>query len=232
MIATIANYFLNVQRSTRLFLLFFADFLTIFGATLLIVYIETEIVNFLEILTLVTIAFLIFAGIGLTSGLYSASIRHAGVYIGKRIILATSGLIVLGNLFCLTLNHSYNLNFWLLAFLLVGSATITSRIFVREVLFSSRQVGAPRTLIYGAGLTGIQFLTSTMQGDTYNVLGLVERDQKFVGKTINGRKVYPASEIEVLIEELGIELVVLALPSVKKEIKSNIINQLINHLLF
>lgn len=81
-------------------------------------------------------------------------------------------------------------------------------------------------LIYGAGSAGSQ-LASVLRG-TKEILvkGFIDDDPRLQGSTINGIAVYSNSGLQDLIHRLNITDVLLAIPSVCKERRSEIINSL------
>ncbi len=164
---------------------------------------------------------LIFIIISWANGFYRTSISHVGISAVKLalISLLISGLTIflLGESIQLTLFSS------ILAFITV----IGHRVFTREVLFQQRHSSASKTLVYGAGSAGVQFVTASMQGDTYNVIGYIDDDESIRGSSIHGRTVYPSKDIKALVEKNGIQIIVLALPSISKTERKRIIESLI-----
>ena len=100
------------------------------------------------------------------------------------------------------------------------------RVIARELLFQQRHSGAARTLVYGAGAAGVQFVTASMQGDTHNVVGYIDDDSALCGTSIHGRNVHPSKNMETLIEKHKVQIIVLALPSISKTERKQIIESL------
>ncbi len=155
------------------------------------------------------------------NGFYKTSISHVGIGAVKQalfsVIFTGTGIYLFNESIQLTLFSS------LLTFMIV----IGHRVFAREFLFQQRHSMASKTLVYGAGSAGVQFVTASMQGDTYNVVGYIDDDKVICGSSIHGRTVYPSKNIKHLVNKYGIQIIVLALPSISKTERRRIIESLI-----
>jgi FlaA1/EpsC-like NDP-sugar epimerase len=79
-------------------------------------------------------------------------------------------------------------------------------------------------LIYGAGTTGRQLAGALRQSNQMNVLGFLDDDSRLVGNALNGHPIFSASELEELIQKFNITDVLLALPSVNRKRRNDIIS--------
>jgi len=70
-----------------------------------------------------------------------------------------------------------------------------------------------RTLIYGAGKAGTQLARSLREAGEANVLGFVDDDAEMQGRDIGGIRVYSPKQLDGLVANLGIEEVILSIPS-------------------
>lgn len=86
-----------------------------------------------------------------------------------------------------------------------------------------KRTNLPRVLIYGAGTTGRQLAGALRQSNQMNVLGFLDDDSRLVGNTLNGHPIFPASALEELIQKFNITDVLLALPSVNRKRRNDII---------
>jgi FlaA1/EpsC-like NDP-sugar epimerase len=84
-------------------------------------------------------------------------------------------------------------------------------------------------LIYGAGSAGRQLLTSLENNPEMKVAGFLDDDSQFHRQIILGQTVYDPSNIESLINTNNIEIVLLALPSITRQKRNQIINNLNKH---
>ena len=81
-------------------------------------------------------------------------------------------------------------------------------------------------LIYGAGDAGRQLAMALMQSKDTEVIGFLDDDASLEGAIIQSVKVYPTSSIEWLIKSREVTHVLLALPSVSRSQKSQIIQKI------
>ena len=81
-------------------------------------------------------------------------------------------------------------------------------------------------LIYGAGSAGRQLLTSLDSNPEMKVVGLLDDDPQFHRQIILGQTVYDPSKIDKIITTKKIYLVLLALPSITRQKRNQIINNL------
>ena len=202
----------------KLFILLIADIFSIFASQNVTLLLLNQ--GYLNAITpILTIG--IFITISWINGFYKTSISHVGISAVKQALISVllSGMVVylLGESIQLTLFSS----------VLVFISVIGHRVFTREYLFQQRHSSAAKTLVYGAGSAGVQFVTASMQGDTYNVVGYIDDDESIRGTSIHGRTVYPSKNIENLVKKNGIQIIVLALPSVSKTERKRVIDSLI-----
>jgi FlaA1/EpsC-like NDP-sugar epimerase len=209
---------LVISIRIKLFILLIADIFSIFASQIVTLLLLNQ--GYLNAITpILTIG--IFITISWINGFYKTSISHGGISAVKQALISVllSGMVIylLGESMQLTLFSS----------VLVFISVIGHRVFTREYLFQQRHSSAAKTLVYGAGSAGVQFVTASMQGDTYNVVGYIDDDESIRGTSIHGRTVYPSKNIENLVKKNGIQIIVLALPSVSKTERKRVIDSLI-----
>ncbi|MGP5301504.1 polysaccharide biosynthesis protein [Psychrobacter celer] len=81
-------------------------------------------------------------------------------------------------------------------------------------------------VIYGAGEAGRDLLEGLRNSHKYNVVAYVDDDPQLSGAYLLGKKIYPADGLVSLVEELEIAQVFLAMPSVSRARKRQIIDRL------
>ena len=81
-------------------------------------------------------------------------------------------------------------------------------------------------LIYGAGSAGRQLLTSLESNLEMQVIGFLDDDSQFHRQIILGQTVYDPLNIDKLINNKNIEIVLLALPSITRQKRNQIIHNL------
>lgn len=84
-------------------------------------------------------------------------------------------------------------------------------------------------LIYGAGHSGMQIATALRQSGQYFLAGYVDDSAQYQGNMINGLMVYPPSEITRLIDTHGVTDILLAMPSIGRTRRNQILQSLREH---
>jgi len=84
-------------------------------------------------------------------------------------------------------------------------------------------------LIYGAGHSGMQIATALRQSGQYFLAGYIDDSAQYQGNIINGLMVYPPSEITRLIDTHGVTDILLAMPSIGRTRRNQILQSLREH---
>lgn len=84
-------------------------------------------------------------------------------------------------------------------------------------------------LIYGAGHSGMQIASALRQSGQYFLAGYVDDSPQYQGSSINGLMVYGPNEIERLIETHGVSDILLAMPSIGRSRRNEILANLRRH---
>ncbi len=164
--------------------------------------------------------------IGYIMGLYRALIRYIGIRTLATIIASgVGGAIVLSALgeFLLT-----PLSFTALLILSAMSISFMAigRLIIRELFFLARKVEKPNVLIYGAGDAGRQLLTSLTQSASYRVVAMLDDSPQMQGSEVYGMRVYAPQALPRLKERYALQAVILAMPSISREQKNKILQQI------
>jgi len=110
-----------------------------------------------------------------------------------------------------------------------------SRLTIRELLTRlqgknqrrmKNEDGYDNVVIYGAGEAGRDLLEGLRNSHKYNVVAYVDDDPQLTGAYLLGKKIYPAYNLVSLVEELDIAQVFLAIPSISRAQKRQIIDKL------
>ena len=112
---------------------------------------------------------------------------------------------------------------WSIVLMSVGG----SRFFARWVL-SQENITNPlsqkrNVLIYGAGSAGRELCTALYQSIEYNPVAYVDNSVELYRQSINGLEVFNEDDIEDLIQKHNIKEVLLALPSISRRRRNEII---------
>lgn len=165
-------------------------------------------------------------------GLYRAIFR----YTGMAALAATAKAIgVYSILFFLTLiffkwngvPRSIGLIQPLLFLILVGGSRAMARFWLAGLSVKSRH-SVGRLLIYGAGEAGVQTATALSVSRQYSLQGFVDDDTAKVGGSINGVDIISPQSVADTVERLGITDILLAIPSLGRTQRNDIIATLRN----
>ena len=110
----------------------------------------------------------------------------------------------------------------------------SSRLTIKELLArwqGQRQSRHDRkdydnVLIYGAGEAGKELLEGLKNSHKYDVVAFVDDDIQLKGAYVLGKRIYAANELMKLVADLDISQVFLAIPSISRARKRQIINEL------
>ncbi|MCX5960423.1 MAG: nucleoside-diphosphate sugar epimerase/dehydratase [Cyanobacteria bacterium] len=172
----------------------------------------------------------------LFSGWYRGLTRYAGSH-------SLYGLIPRGVVMVLVLLMANTLlggaqpprSFWMLYLLLFSGGAISSRIVLRDVLVSqlernsSKRIAAAETdatLIYGAGHSGMNLLNAIRSDRRFRIIGFLDDDTQLHGRTLQNLKIHSPTRLHALIKDHGLNKVLLAMPSLPRERKRLLVDQL------
>ena len=171
-------------------------------------------------------------------GLYRAIFRYVGQYAIWTVVKAVAlyGLIFFSLLLSWdlldlprsggVLPRSLGISQPLILFLLIALSRSLVRLWLASAANINKNKHERRTLIYGAGASGMQIGSSLKYGGQYYLVGYVDDDRQLRHKNINGLKVYGVDEIDSLIKEYGVTDILLALPSIQQSRRNEILNDL------
>jgi FlaA1/EpsC-like NDP-sugar epimerase len=120
--------------------------------------------------------------------------------------------------------------YWGLTLLLVGGVRLLMRQYFMGSLFS-RHNSDPRkaqvkVAIYGAGAAGNQLATALVMGKSMLPVAFIDDDESIVNRVVSGLQVYESSRIEQLLDDTGAQEVLLAIPSVSRSRRKEILDSL------
>ncbi|MGE6246218.1 polysaccharide biosynthesis protein [Psychrobacter proteolyticus] len=109
-----------------------------------------------------------------------------------------------------------------------------SRLTIRELLArvqGQRQHryhsdGYDNVLIYGAGEAGKELLEGLRNSHKYNVVAFIDDDTQLTGAYVLGKRIYSDNELVALVAKLEISQIFLAMPSISRAHKRQIIDKL------
>ena len=113
----------------------------------------------------------------------------------------------------------------ILFLLLVGGSRAVARFWLAGLSTTPRHARG-RLLIYGAGEAGVQTATALAVSRQYSLLGFVDDDHTKEGGSINGVDIMASGNVAAAVERLGITDILLAIPSLGRAQRNDIITQL------
>ena len=165
------------------------------------------------------------------SGLYRTMIRFAGSSI---ILTAAVATLAYGLLYFAVIGiygiQEIPRSIGIIQPLLLFAAISISRVIIRYLFINTfpfkNSKNKKNVLIYGAGSAGRQLLASLGNNPEMKMVGFLDDNHQFHNQTILGQIVYDPLEIEKLINLKNIDLVLLALPSISRIKRNQIIENL------
>ena len=193
-------------------------------------FIRINDVTIIAVLISVTLAIPIFWLLGL----YRAMFRFADSSIIFTVAVATSiyGLLyfsVVGIYGIQSIPRSIGIiQPILLFFAIISSRVIIRYLLINSLSFKNRPKNKKKVLIYGAGNAGRQLLNSLENNTEMKVIGFLDDNEHYHNQTILGQIVFSPLKIKNLVQFKNIDLVLLALPTINRTKRNQIINDLNN----
>lgn len=128
------------------------------------------------------------------------------------------------------LSHTEAVFVAMLAFtILTFSRLVIRRIYNENISHKQEPIN---TIIYGAGDAGL-ITKNALSQDTschYNIIAFIDKSSHKIGKKIDGIPIYGTSKIfkEDFIKKNNVKVIILAIPSLSKEQRTEVINEIIN----
>ncbi len=159
-------------------------------------------------------------------GFYRAVIRYMSMKAVKTVAAGVGAsalaLLVVNYLFHLPVPRSVPFIYAMLALLTIGGV----RFALRALYLRNQLRYKTRVVIYGAGAAGRQLVMSLRHGQEYEPVGFVDDAPNLEGAFIQGLKVYAPVELDRLIQDYGVEKVLLAIPSASRARRRAILERL------
>lgn len=171
-------------------------------------------------------------------GLYRAVMRYFGNDALIAIIKAVSlSALMLGVAVYWYSNHqrtvprSIIFNYWWLSLIMVGGLRLAMRQYfmgdwfaaTQHVPFTNRDDGLPKVAIYGAGAAGNQLVAALRMGRMMRPIAFIDDDSGIANRVISGLQVYKPKHIQQMIDATGAQEILLAIPSVTRSRRREIL---------
>ncbi|MCL1057894.1 polysaccharide biosynthesis protein [Shewanella gelidimarina] len=156
-------------------------------------------------------------------GLYRAVLRYMGlqavVAIASGVVVSTITLVLIAFYTEANIPRTFPLIYAAFALVFIGG----SRAMVRSLVGTGiKRIGEP-VIIYGAGVSGRQLLSSLAQSHEYYPFAFVDDDESLHGTVIQGVHVHSPSIIRKLIKQKSATKVLLAIPSASRSKRQSIL---------
>ena len=164
-------------------------------------------------------------------GLYRTIFRYASISIVFTILVP---IIIYGLIYFLVIGvysiHGVPRTIGIIQPMILFFAIISSRLGVKYILTSNfnfkKNSNKKKILIYGAGDAGRQLVIALENSLEFKVIGFLDDDQQLHRQVLLGKNVYSIFKLKKLIETENINLVFLALPSISRNKRNQIIERL------
>jgi len=168
-------------------------------------------------------------------GLYKTIFRYSGLSIMFSVSIA---LLVYGLLYFLFFGvygvAGIPRSIGILQPMLLFFAVVSSRLFVKYLLggnylFKDKSQFLKKALVYGAGSAGRQLVSALANSNELKVVGFLDDDDRLHGQLLQGQEIYSSLKITDLIKLKEVQLILLALPSISRFRRNEILKNLSNY---
>jgi FlaA1/EpsC-like NDP-sugar epimerase len=168
-------------------------------------------------------------------GLYRTIFRYSDLSIMLSVSIA---LLVYGLLYFLVLGvygvAGIPRSIGILQPMLLFFAVVSSRLFLKYLfggnyLFKDKSLFLKKALVYGAGGAGRQLVSALVNSNELKVVGFLDDDDRLHGQILQGQEIYSSLKIVDLIKSKEVQLILLALPSISRSRRNEILKNLSNY---
>lgn len=174
-------------------------------------------------------------------GMYRAVMRYFGndalIVIIKAVTLSS---LILGVIVYWSSNHQYVVprsiifNYWWLSLIMVGGLRLAMRQYFlgdwflasQHMPFVTRDDGLLKVAVYGAGTAGNQLVAALRMGKAMRPVAFIDDDPSIADRVIAGLQVYKPEHIQRMIDRTGAHELLLAIPSVSRTRRREILGLL------
>ena len=191
-------------------------------------FIEMSENTFLSALISVVIALPIF----IISGLYRTIFRHTGWPVLQMIVKATFAYsmmfaFVVAFVGVRDIPHTIGFIQPILMLLFVGSTRLIANYWLgdeyRNII---KRTHRSKVLVYGAGHNGRQLCSALQTSYELQVVGFLDDDERLIGRSLNGLRIYNTFNLNNLVTSLDIKYVLIAISNLNRKRRNEILNQI------
>jgi FlaA1/EpsC-like NDP-sugar epimerase len=140
----------------------------------------------------------------------------AGVAISAITLVATASLVGLRVPMTVPAIYAF------IAFCTVGGI----RFLLRAIYARTVNRNKTRVVIYGAGQSGRQLRSVLLSGADYVPVAFVDDAPDLHGQQVGGLLVFPPRELDQLVRDYGVEVVLIAIPSISRQARASLVARL------
>ena len=188
-------------------------------------YFLFEFVTWAQLLAVSIISIFIF----FVLGIYRSIIRYVSSDLIKHLLIGTTLSSLLVYLSSIAFNTKMADSVPFIFFTILSISVGASRFVFRYLYFSSLLGKRKRIAIYGAGEAGRQLFNIFSLSEKYIPVLFIDDDPKLSGMKISNLTIRTFPDFRKRLDSLHIDSIFIALPSVSKDIRNNILNQLGNY---
>ena len=168
----------------------------------------------------------------IVSGMYRAIFRYSG---WPALMTVTKATAVYGVLYASVFTaigfqgipRTIGLIQPILLLLAVGASRAAARFWLGGLYEKELKLASlPRALIYGAGTAGRQLVDGMRNSQEMRVVGFLDDDDRLHGHVLNGQPIYSPADLPDLAASQGINVVLLAIPSLNRKRRNEILRQM------
>jgi FlaA1/EpsC-like NDP-sugar epimerase len=171
----------------------------------------------------------------ITSGLYRAIFRYSGlpamVAVARAMVLYVIAFAAIFTFWGVEgVPRTVGLIQPMLLLLLVGASRAAARVWLGGLYHQQlRKAALPQALVYGAGSAGRQLASAMANSPEIRVVGFLDDDDRLHGHVLNGLPIHNPGDLAEILSVSPITDVLLALPSVSRQRRNDILNTLKPH---
>ena len=239
----IINKITSLPRNLKISILLVSDTIVLIAAILLSFTLRLGFLyfplGFLEnkITWLILLSPFIGIPIFIYFGLYREVIRYIGTKASRSIVYAVGLYSILwGLISMLSLAPGYPRSVVFINFMVTFIGVAGSRVLAKYMLSKvekfnhrdeSEAIDVVKVLIYGAGSAGRQLAFGLNQSIEYEMCGFIDDDKSIQGRNLIGYPVIPMSEIDDFVKSNGVTDILLAMPSLTRKKRNEILKKLL-----
>lgn len=171
----------------------------------------------------------------ITSGLYRAIFRYSGmpamVALVRAMLLYSVAFAAIFTFYGIEgVPRTVGLIQPLLLLLFIGASRAAVRVWLGGLYYQQlRKATLPQVLIYGAGSAGRQLASAMANSHEMRVVGFLDDDERLHAHVLNGLPIHNPADLVEILAEVPVTDVLLALPSVTRQRRNEILSSLSQH---